>query len=205
LYLVLVGARYSLGDGAVRRPNHILILRRKEDTIAKSQDKAAKPAPIPGFFLDAYRAFCKPQKLDEKDPKIPKDWFGDKEEWKGIEFAIKVEEGADGETVLADLLSQVKDGLKRRQQEIIRYLMGRETKAPARTKDHIALMDKIYKEGKVSITLHDLVNWKEHLGIEKKRRAPKTKEELLADTAAEYKATGMSKEEIIAAFEKFLT
>ena len=172
----------------------------------KPQDKSpdAKPLTIPGFFLDAYRAFCKPQKLDKEDPKIPKDWFGDKEEWKGIEFAIRVEDGADPEALLHDIRTQVLDGAKRRQQEIIRYLMGREAKAPARTADHIALMDKIYKEGKIAITFHDLVNWKEYLGIEKKKRAPKTKEELLADTAAEYQATGMSKEDIIAAFEKLL-
>ena len=172
----------------------------------KPQDNSpdAPPATIPGFFLDAFRAFLKPQKMDKEDPKIPKEWFGDTEEWKGIEFAIRVEDGADPETMLADILSQVKDGLKRRQQEFIRYLMGREPKAPARTDEHIALMDKIYEEGKVSITLHNLVNWKEHLGIEKKKRAPKTKEELLADTAAEYKATGMSKEDILAAFDKLL-
>jgi len=170
----------------------------------KPQDKSpdATPAAIPGFFLDAYRAFCKPQKLDKEDPKIPKDWFGDTEEWKGIEFAIRVEEGADPEALLHDLRTQVLDGAKRRQQEIIRYLMGRESKAPARTDEHIALMDKIYKEGKFSITFHNLVNWKEYLGIEKKRRAPKTREELVQDAAAQSKAAGLTKEQALAEFEK---
>ena len=169
----------------------------------KPQDQSpdATPSAIPGFFLDPYRAMYKPQGMDEKDPKLPKEWFGKDEEWKGIEFAIHVEEGADSEEMLADILSQVKDGLKRRQQEIIRYLMGREVKAPARTPEHITLMDKIYEEGKISITLHNLVNWKSHLGIEKKRRSPKTKEELAKEAVAKYKEAGMSKEDILKAIE----
>ena len=153
-----------------------------------------------GFFLSTYRVNQKPQKLDTLKGKIsttvslPKEWLED--DWSGIEFIVDV---PGAETDAADIESQVKDGLKRRQQELIRHLLGRGEHE--RTASDIALIEQIAKEGKISISLHDLVNWQSWRGIGRK---PATPEDAAKKAIAGFKKKGMDNAQILALFTESL-
>ena len=158
---------------------------------------------IVGFFLSNYREMCKPSKqktISKLDGKIceglmvPDAW--NEENWPGIEFVITNPE-ADSETYVADIESQVKDGLKRREQELMRHLLG--TGSHARTKDDLELIKLVTKEGKISVTLHNLVNWLEWRKVGRKPADPK--EAVVKDAKKAMEKGTMSKKELIALIE----
>ena len=156
-----------------------------------------------GFFLANYTVNQKPQKLDTLKGKIspdidlPKEWLED--DWAGIEFLITVPE-EDSETMAGDIDTQTKDGLKRRQQEFIRHLLGRGDHE--RSEDDLALMEKIAEEGKISISLHHLANWQTWRGIAKKLVTP---EESAKKAIAGFKKKGLDDAQILALVEEALS
>jgi hypothetical protein len=156
-------------------------------------------AKIKGFLLDTYRVFQKPQNLDKLNGKLtpsmnlPENWNKENPDWNGVEFIISVKE-EDFETYQADCASQIKDGLKRRQQELMRFLMGRDSENE-RSADDMALMEEIAKSGQLSISLHNLANWKEWRGVGRK---PVSAETHAKKAIAGFEKKGLSKKEILA-------
>lgn len=156
-----------------------------------------------GFFLSNYRVNQKPQKLDtlrgkiSTDIDLPKEWTED--DWPGIEFVITVPE-EDSETMVEDIESQTKDGLKRRQQELVRHLLGRGEHE--RSEEDLALIKKVAEEGKISISLHHLANWQTWRGIAKKSVAP---EESAKKAIAGFKKKGLNDAQILALVEEALS
>ena len=79
----------------------------------------------------------------------------------------------------------------------MRHLLG--TGSHARTKDDLELIKLVTKEGKISVTLHNLVNWLEWRKVGRKPADPK--EAVVKDAKKAMEKGTMSKKELIALIE----